>query len=105
MFFSIVQLRRLVFLKPLRVQRRYVPHLKGLIDAKVDLKAQGRDSTFTFRHALLEKAILHYKIEFGQRLLHRTVFLQKNIRTIAVFPSKIALFKRAWSKAKVLSRP
>ena len=54
-----VQLRRLVFLEPLGVQRRYVPHLKGLISGKVDLEAQGRDSTFTFCHALWKKAILH----------------------------------------------
>ena len=35
------------------VQRRHVTHFKGLIYAKVDLEAQGRDSTFTFCHALL----------------------------------------------------
>ena len=40
------------------VERRHVPHFKGLIYAKVDLEAQSRDSTFTFRHALLKKAIL-----------------------------------------------
>ena len=28
-------------------------HFKGLIDAKVDLEAQGRDSIFTFCHDLL----------------------------------------------------
>ena len=49
-FFSIVQLWRLVFLEPLGVQRRYVPHFKGLISAKVELEAQGRDSAFTFFH-------------------------------------------------------
>ena len=43
------------------VQRRYVPHLKGLISAKVDLEAQGRASIFTFCHAHLKKAILHHK--------------------------------------------
>ena len=48
-------------------------HFKGLISGKVELEAQGRDITFTFCHALLKKAILHYKIEFGQILLHRTV--------------------------------
>ena len=40
------------------VQRRHVPHFKGLIYAKVDLEAQGRDSTFTFCHALLIKTAL-----------------------------------------------
>ena len=29
---------------------------------------------------------------------------QKNIGTIALFPSKMAFFKRAWRKVKVLSR-
>ncbi len=58
-FLSIVQLRRLVFLEPMGVQRRYVHHFEGLISGKVELEAQGRDSTFTFHHALLKKAILH----------------------------------------------
>ena len=43
------------------VQRRNVPHFKGLIDAKVDLEAQGRDTTFTLCHAQLKKAVLHLK--------------------------------------------
>ena len=47
----------LVFLEPLGVQRRYVPHFKGLISGKVELEAQGRDSTFTFCHAHLKKAM------------------------------------------------
>ena len=58
---SIVQLWPLVFLEPLGVQWPYVPHFKGLIGAKVDLEAQGRDSTFTFCHAHLKKAILHHR--------------------------------------------
>ena len=45
----------------MEVQRRHVPHFKGLIYAKVDLEAQGRDSTFTFCHAHLKKAILHHR--------------------------------------------
>ena len=73
--FLFFQLRRLVFLEPLGVQTRYVSHFKGLISGKVELKAQRHDSTFTFCHALLEKAILHHTIKFGQRLLHRTVEL------------------------------
>ena len=48
---SVVQIKQLLFLEPLGVQRRYVPHLKGLIGVKVDLEAQGRDSTFIFCHA------------------------------------------------------
>ena len=55
------------------VQRRHVPHFKGLIYAKVDLEAQGRDSTFTFCHALLKTAILHHKMAHGPFVLHRTV--------------------------------
>ena len=43
------------------VQRRHVPHFKGLIYVKVDLEAQGHESTFTFCHALLNKAILEGK--------------------------------------------
>ena len=48
---------RLVFLDQLGVQKRNVPHFKGLIYAKVELEAQGRDSTFTICHALLKIAI------------------------------------------------
>ena len=56
--FLIVQLSRLVFLGPLGVQRRYVPHFKGLISGNLELTAQGCNSTLTFRHPLLKKAIL-----------------------------------------------
>ena len=44
------------------VQRRYVPHLKGLISGKLEPIAQGRDSTFTLHHTLLKKAILLHKM-------------------------------------------
>ena len=64
----------MVFLEPLGVQRRYVPHFKGLISAKVDLEAQGRDSTFTFCHAQLKKAILLHKRAIGPLLLLLCVF-------------------------------
>ena len=67
----------LVFLKPMGVQRRHVPHFKGLICAKVDLEAQGRDSTFTFCHAHLKKAILHHKRASGRFILSSTVQCQK----------------------------
>ena len=46
------------------VQRRHVRHFKGLIYAKGDLEAQGRDSNFTISHALVKKAILHLKSGF-----------------------------------------
>ena len=36
----------------LGVQRRYVPHFKGLISGNLDFEAQGHDSTFTFFLAL-----------------------------------------------------
>ena len=41
------------------VLRHCVPHLKGLISGKVELKGQGLDTTFIMGHALLKKAILH----------------------------------------------
>ena len=44
------------------VQRHTVPHFKGLINAKVDLEAQGRDTTFTLCHAQVQGAILLLKI-------------------------------------------
>ena len=55
----------MLFLEPLGVQRRYVPHLKGPISGNVELKGQGRDGTFTFCHALVDKAILHLKESKG----------------------------------------
>ena len=75
--FSIVQLWRLVFLEPLEVQRRHVPHFKGLIYAKVDLEAQVHDNTFTICHTFLEKAILHLK----------RGFVQTHLLTIVVYES------------------
>ena len=44
-----------------------VPHFKGLINAKVELEAQGRDSTFTICHPLLKKAILEFRLKKGNR--------------------------------------
>ena len=60
---------------------RFSTHFKGLISGKVEPEAQGRDSTFTYR----KKAILHYKIEFGQILLHKTVLS----KCIKVFKNEI----------------
>ena len=37
----------------------YILH-KPLCSGDLDFEAQGRDSTFTFLHALLKKAILHW---------------------------------------------
>ena len=62
MFFSIIQLWRLAIFEPVGVQRRNVPHFKSLIVFYLDFEAQGRDSTFTFHHAHLKKAILLHKI-------------------------------------------
>ena len=50
------------------VQRRYVPHLKGLISGYVEPEAQGRGSTFTLGHARLKKAILHHKRAKGANI-------------------------------------
>ena len=55
------------------VQRRYVPNFNGLIYGKVEPDAQGRDSTFTFRHAQLKKAILLLKTPTVPRLFLGTV--------------------------------
>ena len=60
-------------MEPLGVQRRYVHHFEGLISGKVELEAQGRDSTFTFHHALLKKAILEGKRAAIQRLMSMCV--------------------------------
>ena len=43
------------------VQRRYIPHFKGLISGNLDFEAQGRDSNFTILHTHLKKAILLHK--------------------------------------------
>ena len=40
-------------------------YFKGLISGNVDFEAQGRDSTFTFLHSLLKKAILLHKRAIG----------------------------------------
>ena len=50
------------------VQRRNVPHFKGLINAKVDLGAQGRDTTFTLCHAQLRKPILLLEMAKGMNI-------------------------------------
>ena len=48
--------------------RRYVAHLKGLISAKVDLEAQGRDNSSTFCHTHLKKGILYLKMAKGMNI-------------------------------------
>ena len=49
------------------------PHFKGLIYAKVELEAQGRDSTFTICHTLVKRAILHYIKACGRFVFSTTV--------------------------------
>ena len=44
------------------VQRHNVPHFKGLISADSNPRAQERDGTFTFCHALVKKSILHLEM-------------------------------------------
>ena len=58
----------MVFLEPLGVERRYVPHFKGLIYAKVDLEAQGRGITFTSCHTQLKRAILLLEMAKGMNI-------------------------------------
>ena len=53
---------------PVRVHRHNVPHFKGLIDAKVDLEAQGHGSTFTLCHAQLKTAILLLEMAKGMNI-------------------------------------
>ena len=69
------QIWRLVVLEPLGVQRRYVSHFKGQIYGKVEPEAQGHDSTFTFRHTILKKAILQV------RKLKMSIFLGSKLRS------------------------
>ena len=57
----------------MRVQEHYVPHLKDLISVKVDLEAQGCDSTFTLCHTLVKKDILHLQMPSVQFVFCTTV--------------------------------
>ena len=52
----------LAIIESVGVQRSNVPHFKGLIMLCLDFETQGRDSTFTFCHAHLKKAILLFKM-------------------------------------------
>ena len=52
-------------MEPLGIQRPTVAHFKGLINAKVDLEAQGCDTTFIMGHAHLKKAILYREMAKG----------------------------------------
>ena len=49
----LTQIDVLFILSFLTVRERNVPHFKGLIISDLSPRAQGRDSTFTFCHALL----------------------------------------------------
>ena len=66
------------------VQRRNVPHFKALINAKVDLEAQGRYTTFTLHHALWKKAILHLKRPRVQELMSPIVSNSSILETFGV---------------------
>ena len=50
-----------IFLEPLEVREPNLPHFKVLINSDLNPRVQGRDSTFTFCHTLLKKAILEGK--------------------------------------------
>ena len=51
-----------VFVEPPEVREHNVPHLKDLISANLNPRAEGRGSTFTFcAHTLLKKVILEGK--------------------------------------------
>ena len=77
MFFSIIQIWRLVFSKPVGVQRHYVPHLNGLIMLYLNFEAQERDSTFTFHRVLLKKAILEGKRAAIRRLMSMCAWVRR----------------------------
>ena len=61
---------------PVGVQKRTVPHFKGLIRGNLEPTAQSYDSSFTLCHALYKKAILHLKMAKSLFVLHRTVMQQ-----------------------------
>ena len=53
--------------------RNNAPDFKGLFKLHLDFKSQGRDTTFTFGHALLKKAILKGKVAKGVHIFSVTV--------------------------------
>ena len=55
------------------VQRHTVAHFKALINAKVDLEAQGRGGTITICHAQSKKAVLHRKTAIVRIFFRLTV--------------------------------
>ena len=59
--FLIVRIWKLIILELVEVQTHNVPHFKGLIVLYLDVQAQGRDTTFSFHHAHLKKAVLYRK--------------------------------------------
>ena len=63
------------------VQRHTVPNFKGLIELYLDFQAQGRDSTFTICHALVKRAILHYKKAYGRFVFSTTVGANVQLHT------------------------
>ena len=73
--------------------QKNVPHFKGLINTKVDLEAQGRDTTFTLCHAQLKTPSLLLKMAKGAAIFlshcKTVIYLQT---TFSATLSIIALF-------------
>ena len=90
-------------MEPLEVQRRYVPHFEGLIYGKVEPEAQGHDSTFTFCHAHLKKAILLLKMAKSPVFLQGTVYTILLTNTNPVVSDSGATLKFQFSSLKNIS--
>ena len=90
-------------MEPLGVQRRYVPHLKGLISGKVEPKDQGRDSTITLCHSHLKKAILHLKITIVRIFICRSVSVAQSITSVLTLSHGSLSFTRMNHAGKQLA--
>ena len=71
------------------VQRRCVPHLKGLISGKVEPKDQGRGGTINLCHAHLKKAILHLKTAIVRIFFGLSVYTPNQNPFVSQQPLKI----------------
>ena len=78
------------------VQRRNVPHFKGLINAKVDPEAQGRDTTFTLCHAQLRKPILLLEMAKG------VIFIFVNCMYLLLMYMKIPITWLHWLASDIV---
>ena len=65
----------LAILELVGVQRRNVPHFKGLIMFNLDFEAQVYGSTFTLCYGHLKKVILLYKIATVPSVLLLAVYM------------------------------